>query len=311
VSVLMLMGANPVVSNPAADVVRQGLARSDLFTVAIDLYPTETVAYADIVLPSAMQHEQLDVVESFSHLYLNWNEPAVAPPGEALPHTEIFRRLARALAARDARFDDPELTVTDEQLVEDLLRGTVYEASGIGPSELRRLGFVRVPGTEPYRPFDRGFPTPSGRFEFASPRAAADGHGLLPLGLGADEVSSDGSALALVARASEWHVNSTFAGTSLTSNRTAEPPIDVSPEDAARADLADGDRVWVGNDRGRFAAVVRVGGEARPGVVVTTKGWWHRPLNATVREADSDMGRGAVYHDNGVWLTPFAPVDEF
>ena len=44
----------------------------------------------------------------------------------------------------------------------------------------------------------------------------------------------------------------------------------------------------------------------RPGVVASTKGPWPRDskqgaaVNATVDERDSDMGGGAVYHDNRV-----------
>jgi hypothetical protein len=44
----------------------------------------------------------------------------------------------------------------------------------------------------------------------------------------------------------------------------------------------------------------------RPGVVASTKGRWPADardgatVNATVDERDSDMGGGAVYHDNRV-----------
>ena len=36
-----------------------------------------------------------DLQISYGHLYISWNEPAVSAPGECLPSTEIFRRLAR------------------------------------------------------------------------------------------------------------------------------------------------------------------------------------------------------------------------
>ena len=47
----------------------------------------------------------------------------------------------------------------------------------------------------------------------------------------------------------------------------------------------------------------------RPGVVATTKGRWprtcrRRTVNATVDERDSDMGGGAVFHDNRVQVEP-------
>ncbi|MCU1368222.1 MAG: molybdopterin oxidoreductase, partial [Ilumatobacteraceae bacterium] len=46
VQALFVMGANPVVSNPAQDDVRQALSRDDLFTVVFDAYQTDTADYA-------------------------------------------------------------------------------------------------------------------------------------------------------------------------------------------------------------------------------------------------------------------------
>jgi anaerobic selenocysteine-containing dehydrogenase len=302
VKALFVYGANPMVSNPDIDGVRRGLSRPDLFTVVAEIFPTETVDYADIVLPSTMQHEQWELNNSFAHLYLNLNRPAVKAPGKCLPHTEMFRRLARAMG-----LGHPELYRSDEELLADLLDTAEYREAGIGLEELTRRGWVRVPSApKPYRPFADGFPTPSGRFEFVSDRAEADGHGRLPEyrpGLeagGRPVMEQAGGWYDLIANGSDWHINSVFAGTTVIAGRTEAPTVSVHPDDAARDGLADGDPVVVGNDRGSFAAVVSVDGGARSGVAATTKGWWSMGVNATVAERDSDMGRGAVYHDNRV-----------
>ncbi len=317
VKALVIYGANPLVSNPQVDLVRRGLERDDLFTVAIDIYSTQTTSYADIVLPSAMQHEQTEINDSFAHLYLNWNEPAIDPPGECLPHTEIFRRLAAVMGDRDATLADPILQASDHELAADLLSDSIYSRAGITVEKLRSDGFVRIPGTDSYQPFANGFPTTSGRFEFTSDRAESDGHGRIPHYRPPTEsarstkidgaAGAAGSMFDLVARGGDWHVNSVFAGTAKTLSRTTEPPLDIDPSDATRQGLATGDRVCVSNERGAFEATIRVGGEARPGVAVTTKGWWNRAVNATVREQDSDMGRGAVFHDNAVSIVKIGP----
>ena len=57
VHALVVYGANPLASNPDTGKVRRALAREDLFTVVIEQVPTDTVDYADIVLPSTMQTE--------------------------------------------------------------------------------------------------------------------------------------------------------------------------------------------------------------------------------------------------------------
>ncbi len=298
VEAIIFYGANPMVSNPELDLVRRGLERDDLFTVVIDLYQTETADHADLLLPSTMQHEQFEMHDSFAHLYLNWNEPAVAPPGECLPHTEIFRRLATALG-----LDHPELHLTDLEIAASLLDTDAYRAAGITLDRLRADGWVRVPNAAPYRPFAEGFKTASRRFEFASARAEADGHGLVPnYRPPAETAALDGAPgrYHLVAPASEWHINSVFAGTAVTLGRTQAPSVSVHPDDALRDGLIDGATVVIENGRGRYEATVRIDQRVRRGLAATTKGWWRQGLNATVREQDSDMGRGAVYHDNVV-----------
>jgi anaerobic selenocysteine-containing dehydrogenase len=306
VELLVVQGANPVVSNPDQEGVRRALSRPDLFTVAIELYPTDTTAYADLVLPSAMAHEQFELCESFGHLYLNWNEPAVAPAGECLAHTEIHRRLATRLG-----FDDEVQQASDLELAAAVLDTPALREAGVTVERLRAEGWVRLPGTSPYRPFAERFPTVSGRFEFASARAEADGHGRLPdYGPPAESGAVPEGRYALVAAAGPWHVNSTFAGEDRNRERSGGPEVVVCAADAARDGLVDGEAVLVGNDRGAFRARLRVGPRARPGVAVSTKGHWvdgGAGVNATVAEADSDMARGAVYHDNQVWVVPVPP----
>ena len=68
----------------------------------------------------------------------------------------------------------------------------------------------------------------------------------------------------------------------------------------------------VGNDRGSFIARLAVGAAARRGVAIAPKGAWTKAfvggnsVNATTLERDSDMGAGAVYHDNRVTITRIA-----
>src|SRR6266576_1646451 len=45
---------------------------------------TDTALYADLVLPAATQLEQLDLMYSWGHFYLTWNEQAIPPLGEAV-----------------------------------------------------------------------------------------------------------------------------------------------------------------------------------------------------------------------------------
>ncbi len=293
VEALVVYGANPMVSNPQLDLVRTGLAREDLFTVVIDIYPTETTTWADLVLPSTMQHEQLEINDAYNHHYVHWNAAAVEPPGQCLPHTAIFRRLAAAMG-----YTEPELFATDDELAADLLGSDPLRGAGITPERLRASGFLRLPEHGP--PAQRRFLTPSGRFELTSATAEAAGHGLLPNYRPPAEAVTTGRQLALIAAASEFHINSTFAGTGHTRQRASMPPLMLHPDDAATRGLHPGDRVSVENERGRFEATVSISDTTRAGVASTTKGWWGHGLNNTIAERDADMAQGAVFHDNAV-----------
>jgi anaerobic selenocysteine-containing dehydrogenase len=92
--------------------------------------------------------------------------------------------------------------------------------------------------------------------------------------------------------------------------RQGSPTIVLHPADAAARGLSAGDAVRVHNARGEFRATVQVSDAVRAGVAATTKGFWPKRvggaaniINATVAERDSDMGGGAVFHDNRVEVT--------
>ena len=300
VHALIVYGANPMASNPDQRRVRRGLEREDLFTVVMEQFPTDTVDYADIVLPATMQTEHLDVHEAYGHMYLQLNAPAVAPAGECLPTTETFRRLARRLG-----LTEPALYDSDETLARTFVGDETFE-------RLRRDGFVRLDVPRPFVPFADGFPTPSGRLEFVSGRAARDGHDPLP---GYTPPAEATAGLALIAPASHWFLNSTFANKPDLQARAGGPRIEIHPDDAAARGLATGDRARVANARGGFEADVVVSDRVRPGVVASTKGHWLKHVrgganvNATVDERDADMGGGAVFHDNRVEVTALAQAE--
>ena len=101
-----------------------------------------------------------------------------------------------------------------------------------------------------------------------------------------------------------------FAGIDRNVERSGEPEVTICEADAEAMQLRAGTLVTVGNERGSFIARLDVGPLARPGVAVTAKGAWTktfadgRSVNITVAEMDSDMGAGAIYHDNRVTIRP-------
>ena len=305
VQTLIMWAANPVVSNPDTNLVRKGLSREDLFTVVIDNFQTDTADYADILLPGTMQLEHTDMHDSFSHLYINWNRPVIAPPGECLSHTEIFRRLASKLG-----LEQPDLYVTDEEIAAAALASGRPAMAGISVEALQKTGWIRLNHPIPFQPFLERFETPSGKFEFYSERAATDGLGHYPHYVAPFEAVAEAGAthsVALIAAANNFLLNSMFAN-SPDQVRAGEPSVLVSPVDASHFGIEKATVVKVWNERGHFQARLVISEDVRPGVAHTSKGLWAKHhggnnINATVLERDSDMGQGAVFHDNRVHIS--------
>jgi len=266
---------------------------------------TDTARYADVVLPATTQLEHLDLHISYSHLYVQWNAPAVAPPGDCLPHTEVMRRLARELG-----LTEPALYASDDDLAAAALPGTHPSLQGLTADHLRAQGWARLTVPSPYLPFAAGFPTPSGRFEFRSERGAADGAGAFPSFVPPHEVgrpatgAGDGAGtLELITAAQHHLLNSTFARGPRAA-AAGEQTVVLHPDDAAARSVPDGAAVLVRNGRGAFRARAVVSDAVRRGVAAAPKGFWGDGVNAVTADRPSDLGAGATFHDTRVTVTP-------
>jgi anaerobic selenocysteine-containing dehydrogenase len=307
---LFVYGANPVASSPHQEKIRRGLMREDLFTVVMEHFQTDTADYADIVLPATMQTEHADLHDGYGHLCIAWNEPAVAAPGECLSTSETFRRLARRMG-----LDEPCLYDSDEELAEQLLDTNHPSLEGITLARLREQGWMRLNYPKQFVPYANGFPTPSGKLEFYSARAALDGHdplaGFTPPKEVLDADLARSYPFALVSGASHYLVNTTFANHPGLSLQAGRPRVLMNSEDALVRGIVTGQGVRIFNARGAFVAELNVSDQVRRGVLASTKGSWLKSssgsnLNATVDERDSDLGGGSVFGDNRVDIEAWA-----
>jgi anaerobic selenocysteine-containing dehydrogenase len=283
---------NPVASNPEQARLRRALGREDLFTVVIDVFPTDTADYADVVLPAASFLEFDDLLASYFDLTLSAQVKAVDPPGQSLPNTEIFRRLAGAVG-----FTEPELHESDDAMIASLLR-----QSGVVPTfhALAAAGTVALT-PEPVIQFaDRVFPTPSGKVEIASAQAERDGLPRVPQPW-ADARPGDG-LLRLLSPAGEWSLNDTFANDPKVGRAWGSAIVTLHPDDAESRGLSQGDRVVVANDTGSLTMELRLSDEVPPGVALSPKGRWPKrePVGANVNVLNpgrtADLGGSSAVH---------------
>jgi anaerobic selenocysteine-containing dehydrogenase len=224
------------------------------------------------------------------------------PLGEALPNQEIFRRLARAMG-----YIEPELYESDAEVIATLLRQANL---GEDFASLAAKGTVPVPA-EPIIQFaDLSFPTPSGRIEIASARAAADGHPRVPLPQ--TDPRPSGGRLRLLSPASSWRLNDSFANVEKIAARVGPDTITLHPADAAERGLAEGDEAVAVNETGRLPLTVTLSETLPRGVALSYKGRWPKReakqanVNVLNPGHKTDMGESTCVHGIEVTVTRLA-----
>ena len=130
------------------------MRREDLFTVVHEQFPTDTVDYADIVLPATTQLEHLDRPRLVRPpLRDAQRNPSIAPIGEARSNNDVFRDLAARLGLEADLFPD------DETLIRQALDGGP-STRGITLERLREDPSIRLDIPEPFTPFAEGSSPP-------------------------------------------------------------------------------------------------------------------------------------------------------
>ena len=317
VKALVVYNSNPGAVAPDLGRVREGLRRDDLFTVVLEHFQTDTADYADWVLPATTQLEHWDLHTSYGHLYLTLNRPSIAPIGESLPNTEIFRRLARRLGLEEPAFADDDL-----DLIRQALDSDDPSLAGIDLERLLEDGYARLRVPDPFLPYSvpGGLNTPSGRIQIEARELAAMGLDPLPCytppaeAPPLDDDGTTGFPLMLLSPPEHQFLNSTFVNIPALRMGAGETRLLLHPNEAAERGIRDGDAVRIWNRRGEFRARASVTEDVRPGVAVSYGVRWPRlaedgrTVNDTTSQALTDMGDGAVFYDNAVeverWLQP-------
>jgi anaerobic selenocysteine-containing dehydrogenase len=309
---IFVYNSNPLAVAPDSAKVTEGFAREDLFCVVHEIFQTDTADYADILLPATTQLEQTDIHSSYGHLYALANNAAIAPLGEALPNTEVFRRLAVKMG-----FDEPCLSDSDEALAQQAYRWNDPRANGLHWETLKRDGWQRLNVPATYVPFAQGnFPTSSRKCEFWSEKLRAQGHDPLPAVVLPRESATTNAALAekyplaFISPPARNFLNSSFANLPPFVAEEKTPRLEIHPDDAHQRGIATGDVVRIFNDRGAFTAAARISKRARRGVVVAPSIWWRKlspggeNANAVTGQALTDLGRAATFYDCLVEVAP-------
>jgi len=294
IEALVVYNSNPVAVAPESPKVVAGFARDDLFTVVLEHFLTDTADHADFVLPATTQLEHLDVHTTYGHTDVMWNEPAIAPLGEARPNTRIFRDLAARMGFTDACFGDDDESLA-RQAIDWAALGTPFET-------LRERGWAPLP--LPEAPFaDGGFPTPNGRVQVDAPGLGVPDHVPNYESVRSSPALAERFPLAMISPPARHFLNSSFVNVRSLRSIEGEPLLEIHAEDAAYRGIASGAMVRVFNDRGEYRCKAQVSARARPGVVHGLGIWWRKfgPAGTNVNEVThqhlTDIGRAPAFYD--------------
>jgi len=151
----------------------QAMQNLDL-VVAVDVIPSETAGWADVVLPEAVYLERFDELNVgwFRESFVALRQPVVKPPDEQKPNWWIAKKLAEKLGLeRYFPWKD----------IEEYLEHRI-SAAGLNYEELKEAGVISGVRQPIY--FDEGVPdhfyTPSGKIEFYSLQLEKAGHPPIP-----------------------------------------------------------------------------------------------------------------------------------
>jgi anaerobic dimethyl sulfoxide reductase subunit A len=285
----------------AMDVNRlhETLAGLDLIVV-VDHQMTETVRWADVVLPATTWYEKTDLTATPLHPFLQLQQPAIEPVGEARSELAMWREIVRRIdPAKATEFFE----LDEEAAIEAILaagnkpggptEGITLDQLKAGPVRLRvpdpDIPFLaQIRDLVPFPP--RSLPAaleataafiPTRRIEFykEEQRFRDLGEQVPTYKPPFDDGVHDPAKwpLALLTPHSKWRIHSSYANNAwLAELHGGRPEVFISPADAAARGIATGDPIRVFNTRGAVEAWAHVTPAEQPGSVTLYEGWWPR-----------------------------------
>ncbi|BCL35502.1 nitrate reductase catalytic subunit [Nostoc sp. MS1] len=268
VGVLWIAATNPAVSMPDLERTKKALLRSP-FTIYQDAYyPTETAAYAHVLLPAAQWGEKTGIMTN-SERRVTLCQAFRQPPRETKPDWEIFAEVGRRLGFAD-KFPFTNSAQVYAEFVQ-LTKGRPCDMSGISHEQLQAQGPTQWPHPEmgsrdnSKRLYtDLRFHTPDGRARFGA---------YYSKGLAEPPDPNYPFVLTTGRLYGHWHTQTRTGRIEKIRSMHPEPFIEIHPRDAAKLAIADHQVIEVRSRRGSAKFPAKVTKAIAPGTVFVPMHW--------------------------------------
>ncbi|MTI32444.1 nitrate reductase [Xanthovirga aplysinae] len=264
---IWIVCTNPLVSWPNARLADAALKKAKFVIVQDISNRSDTLKYADLVLPAAGYLEKEGTMTN-SERRISYLNKVLDPPGQALPDTEIFIRFAKKMGFGEA-FD---YKTTEDIYLEHsgLTKNTNLDISGLNYSILKEKGSVQWPfpkgathGTQ--RLFtDQKFFTPNKKAQILSPETAQE----------VETTTNNYPFILITGRIrDQWHTMTRTAKVKKLNQHISRPFLEIHPEDASQINIQDQDIVEIANDRGKVRVTAKITTDIKKGVVFLPMHW--------------------------------------
>ncbi len=271
VKAMYIMGENPVLSDPNIEKVKEALESLELLIVQ-DIFFTQTAQYADVVLPAAAFLEKEGTFTN-SDRRIQRVRKALNPPGQALPDWLIIQMLARKMGYHMHYASPAEIMGEIRRLV-PIYAGVTYQRLDRGETLHWPVWDENHPGTPILHVEKFAHPDGLGRFypiSYIGP---------------AEETSEEYPFVLTTGRMLHRFHADTMTGRSKAIQRKGHRPfVSISPEDAEKLGLSEGDMVRITSRHGSIIAAAHITDQVPPGVLFMTFHFDAAPVNALVGDA--------------------------
>lgn len=298
---------NPLLQTPDSVNVRKAFGNLEL-RVVVEQFMTDTAREADIILPAKDIFEQSDIIGSYWSPYVQFKPKVLDPPGEVMPESEIYFRLAEKMGLSINREAIPG---PGNDNIEEWLERRIKGYSDLTLANLKK-GPVLAPGLQEIAYSDMVFRTPSGKIELYSERAAEMWNAdklpaYVPI---ADSINYNiyhninyninKFPLILLTPNAANRIHSQFGNLDLIGQTTPAAATLLSYPDASERGISDGDIITIYNDNGEIRSNAKISARIPKGTIVIPNGIWLNEGgggNFLVAGIETDMGYGAAFHD--------------
>ena len=258
---------NPLVSLPNSHKIEKAMANAKFVVVQDISYKSDTVQFADLVLPAAGWLEKEGTMTN-SERRISYLPKEIEAPGEARPDVEIFCDFAQRMGFRGFDFNSTE-EIYDEYA--SMTKGTNIDVSFLNYDRLKNEGTFQWPVNEyrhkgtPRLFEDKQFYTPSKKAIFNVPTTTTNT---------SVQTSRDFPLILTTGRVrDQWHTMTKTGKVSRLKTHYPKPVLEINPVDAYLQGIKDGDITEIKSVNGEVRVRAKVTDAIKEGVVFLPMHW--------------------------------------